>query len=63
MQQFVFFCPHHHADEVLEVADDLQYWEGEMNCTPAPGETGQPLKVRVVRGLLIDAEAPKGFQA
>ena len=52
-------CPYHEADEVLEVPGDPQYHEGSVECTPAPGLTPRPLKIRIIHGLLIDAAPMK----
>ena len=54
--EFEFYCPHHNEVEKLQVPDSYQYFEGEVDCSPPSGETGRPLKVRIVRGLLIDTD-------
>ena len=54
--EFEFYCPHHNEVEKLQVPDSYQYFEGELDCAPPPGQTGRPLKVRIVRGLLIDTD-------
>ncbi len=57
--EHVLYCPYHHKDEKLRLPDN-QYWEGEVKCSPSPGETAQTLKVTVIRGMLVDARPVGG---
>ena len=53
--EFQIRCPYHEKDETLELPDSYQYWEGEVECSPAPGQTAQTLKVSIIRGFMVDA--------
>ena len=56
-------CPYHEADEVLEVPGDPQYHEGMAECSPAPGLTPRPIRIRIIHGLLIDAAPVKSHSS
>ena len=48
------FCPYHLKDELLELPDSYRYFQGEIECSPPPGEPPINMKVWIIRGLLVD---------
>ena len=52
-------CPHHEADETVEVPGNPQVFHGEINCSPPAGQTAGPLKISIIHGLLVDAALSK----
>ena len=54
--EYTIFCPYHLQDENLRLPDSYQNFEGEVDCSPPAGEPPKTLKIRVARGLLVDAD-------
>ena len=56
--EYDIYCPHHSSFEKLQVPGDPAELEGQVNCTPNQGQTPSPLKIRIYRGFLVDADVP-----
>ena len=58
--EYDIYCPVHHKDERLNFPDSPKSFEGEVECSPAQGETPAKLKARIIYGYLVDVDPIEG---